>query len=276
MKYPYHLFAWGAALVLLFCGGVTAAQAADAPLTAAASVRPAAADVDPAAIAAPDGGNPFPIIIPIATAVVGAHSVRTADLDNDGDIDVIVAARGSGQVLWYENLGTNPPTFAPHVLATADGSYMAIPADINHDGWTDVVAVAVGIVNPASVELSAEQAAEPAAVAGTGKVFWLQNLLPQGQGFALRPVADGLNYPVAVHAVDLNHDDRLDIVAPTRDDGRVLWFQNNGDGSAFAARVRGPEPAGQRCRTQRRHRRRRPHRHYHRGGRHQSDRLAAQ
>ena len=192
--------------------------------------------LSPAAIAAPDGGNPFPIIIPIATAVVGAHSVRTADLDNDGDIDVIVAARGSGQVLWYENLGTNPPTFAPHVLATADGSYMAIPADINHDGWTDVVAVAVGIVNPASVEL-AEQAAEPAAVAGTGKVFWLQNLLPQGQGFALRPVADGLNYPVAVHAVDLNHDDRLDIVAPTRDDGRVLWFQNNGDGSAFAARV---------------------------------------
>jgi hypothetical protein len=36
---------------------------------------------------------------------------------------------------------------------------------------------------------------------------------------------------------DLNSDDRLDIVVPTRDDGRVLWFQNNGDGSAFAARV---------------------------------------
>ncbi len=76
-----------------------------------------------------------------------------------------------------------------------------------------------------------------AAVQGTGKVFWLENRLVQGQGFAPRPIADGLNYPVAVHAVDLNHDNKLDVVTATRDDGRVLWFENNGDGSAFAARV---------------------------------------
>ncbi len=233
MKYTYRLFVWAAALVLLLDGGVTAARAANAAPVTASSVYPSIPILEPAGTDAPAAGNPFPSIIPIATSVIGAHSVRTADFDNDGDMDVVVAARGSGQVLWYENLGTNPPTFAPHVLATADGSYMAIPADINHDGWTDVVAVAVGVVNPASADLYAD----PTAIQGTGKVFWLQNRLPQGQGFAARPIADGLNYPVAVHAVDLNSDDRLDIVVPTRDDGRVLWFQNNGDGSAFTVRV---------------------------------------
>ena len=236
MKYPYHLFAWVAALALLLTGSVTAAHAVNAVPVAASTFQPPIPDLIPAAADVPAAGNPFPSIIPIATSVVGAHSVRAADLDNDGDMDVIVAARGSGQVLWYENLGTNPPTFTPHVLATADGSYMAVPADINHDGWIDVVVVAVGVVNPASAA-SVDPYADPAAVQGTGKVFWLQNLIPQGKGFAARLVADGLNYPVAVHIVDLNRDDRLDIVVPTRDDGRVLWFQNNGDGSAFTARV---------------------------------------
>ena len=237
MKYTYYLFAWVAALVLLLGAGVTAAPAANAAPFTASSVHPSISDFEPAAAGVPDAGNPFPSIIPIATSVAGAHSVRTADLDNDGDMDVVVAARGSGQVIWYENLGTNPPTFAPRVLATADGSYMAIPADINHDGWTDVVAVAVGVVSPANADLNEAFYADPTAAQGTGKVFWLQNLLPQGQGFALRPIADGLNYPVAVHAVDLNRDDRLDIVVPTRDDGRVLWFQNNGDGGAFTVRM---------------------------------------
>jgi hypothetical protein len=223
MKYTYHLFAWVAALVCFLIGNVSS--------THAASFVPAS---DLTAVTA---GSPFPVIIPITTSASGAHSVRTADLDNDGDQDVIVAARGNGQVVWHENLGTKPPSFVARPLATADGSYMAIPADINRDGWLDILVAAVGVVNPSAAGSTGDLIAEPAAVLGTGKVFWLQNRLVQGQGFTPRPIADGLNYPVAVHAVDLNRDNKVDVVAATRDDGRILWFENNGDGSYFAPRV---------------------------------------
>jgi WD40 repeat protein len=246
MKHTYRLFAWVAALVLVLTGPlatVRAANAAPIPVltTPALSAEDTAANPSFSFQAAPQSpeiaaaGNPFPAVIPVTTSAAGAHSVRTADLDNDGDQDVIVAARGNGQVVWHENLGTTPPSFAARPLITADGSYMAVAADINRDGWTDIVVTAVGLVKPSS----AGPDANGDTAAGTGKVFWLQNQLATGQGFAPRPIADGLNYPVAVHAVDLNRDNKLDIVAATRDDGRVLWFENNGDGSGFAARVAG-------------------------------------
>ena len=91
MKYTYRLFVWAAALVLLLDGGVTAARAANVAPVTASSLHSSIPDLAPAATAVPDAGNPFPSIIPIATSVIGAHSVRTADFDNDGDMDVVVA-----------------------------------------------------------------------------------------------------------------------------------------------------------------------------------------
>lgn len=147
---------------------------------------------------------------------------------------MLAASRDDGNIVLHTNQGGQPPTFAASLLTTAAGSYMAVPADLNHDGWLDVVVAAVGTVDPSAA--AATQAGADAAQ-GTGKVFWLQNKLAQGQGFTPRLIADGLNYPVAVHAVDLNRDSRLDVAVATRDDGRILWYENNGDGGSFAAHV---------------------------------------
>ena len=34
-----------------------------------------------------------------------SHELRPADMDGDGDLDVVVAAYGSNSMAWYENLG---------------------------------------------------------------------------------------------------------------------------------------------------------------------------
>ena len=58
----------------------------------------------------------------------GARSVHAADMDGDGDADVLVASVNDGKVAWHENSGADPPTWTEHqiILGTdADGAVIA-------------------------------------------------------------------------------------------------------------------------------------------------------
>jgi len=197
-------------------------------LSTAANQQP---DVTPAGLLVGDG-DPFPVTIPLATDAMGAHSVNAADLDRDGDLDVIAASRGDGKVVWHKNLGGQPARFAVQTLTVAPGVYVAIPADLNRDGWPDILIAAVTNLDPSAAGVDSQQ-----AVTGAGKILWLENRLKIGQGFQLRSVAEGLNYPVAVLAVDLDRDGDLDILSATRDDGRITWYENRSNGAVFVARL---------------------------------------
>ena len=85
----------------------------------------------------------------------------------------------------------------------------------------DIVGAAVGTLNPAAAD-------SESAAAGGGSVFWLQNNLPAAPAFVRRDIAIGLNYPVNVHVADLEGDGDADVLAATRDDNRITWYENNG------------------------------------------------
>ena len=73
-------------------------------------------------------------------------SVEAADLDGDGDKDLVVAAFGyrkTGSVLVLENRTADwaRPAFSPLTLDARPGAVRALSTDINHDGRLDVVAV---------------------------------------------------------------------------------------------------------------------------------------
>ena len=60
----------------------------------------------------------------ISTAADGAHSVFAADVDGDGDTDVLSASALDDKIAWYENDGDSPPSFTERIISTAaDGAY---------------------------------------------------------------------------------------------------------------------------------------------------------
>lgn len=177
---------------------------------------------------------PFASEVVIAENALGAHSVASAEFDRDGRLDILSASREDGQIIWHRNIGNLK--FRPIVLTVAGGAYMAIPADLNRDGYTDAVAVAVGALAPSAA--TTPEADAPAT--GDGAVFWLRNNLGAGRvQFTRFDIDVGLAYPVAVHAADIDGDGDLDVLVTTRDGHQVLLYENDGAGDApsFTRRV---------------------------------------
>ena len=71
----------------------------------------------------------------IATSADEAKSVEVADMDNDGDLDIVSASKADNTIAWYENNGAADPTFTAADIATsAAGANKVSLVDIDNDG----------------------------------------------------------------------------------------------------------------------------------------------
>jgi hypothetical protein len=148
----------------------------------------------------------------ITSLVDGAYSVYAADLDGDGDVDVLSASYNDDTVAWYQNLGGGQ--FGPQRVLTrsADAVTSVCAADLDGDGDVDV--------------LSAD--AHFAGGTYRGQVLWYENL---GGGLfaAGRVVREGNGISLAsVCAPDVDGDGDADVLSLVG--GRIGWNANLGAG----------------------------------------------
>ena len=73
----------------------------------------------------------------------GAQSVFAADMDGDGDIDIVSAAMSDDTIAWYENNGAADPSWiaaadGEWIATSADGAYSVFAADMDGDGDLDI------------------------------------------------------------------------------------------------------------------------------------------
>ena len=83
-----------------------------------------------------DGQGTFSAQKTITTQTDGAWSVYAADIDGDGDVDVLSAASFDDKVAWYENTDGQGTFVKTH---QANGAWSVYAADLDGDGDIDVL-----------------------------------------------------------------------------------------------------------------------------------------
>ncbi|MCB9004936.1 MAG: VCBS repeat-containing protein [Ardenticatenaceae bacterium] len=143
----------------------------------------------------------------ITTAALGARWVFAADLDNDGDLDVLSASRADDTIAWYENDGAADPSFTAHAITTtADGAYGVYAADLDNDGDLDI--------------LSASD--------NDDTIAWYENDGAADPSFTAHDITTAANGAYGVYAADLDNDGDLDVLSASYADGTIAWYQNDG------------------------------------------------
>lgn len=149
--------------------------------------------------------------IDISLSTANVDDVHAADLDGDGDMDIISASSGDEKIAWYANEGMNGfGTQRIIATQTANGGFsLDIDAvDMDGDGDIDVLA----------------------ALSTDGKLAWYRN---DGLGdFGPEEIiSTGAYTSGSVHVADLDGDGDPDVVYGSYQFyQRVAWFANDGSG----------------------------------------------
>ncbi len=147
----------------------------------------------------------------IITRADRPRSVFAADLDGDGDIDVLSASSADDKIAWYQNtngLGTFGP---PRVITTeADGAFSVFAADLDGDGDVDVLSASIG----------------------DNKITWYENSDGLGM-FEPRLITDTAYAPQSVFAADLDRDGDIDVLSASFGLNMIAWYENSDGRGAF-------------------------------------------
>ncbi len=139
------------------------------------------------------------------------ESIDAADIDGDGDIDILsgaYAVDGNPSLIWYENDGTDTFTAHPISISLSDAAF-AKAADLDKDGDTDII---TGVWNDDDTD---------------GAIAWYEN--DGNENFTEHIVIRGKNHVGTVLCVDLDKDGDTDIVAALSGQGAVGWYENDGN-----------------------------------------------
>ena len=164
-------------------------------------------------------GNPDPSFSRniIYTGSWAAMDITSADMDNDGDLDIITASDALDKVAWFENNGASDPTFVRRSISTSYSSHNDVyVADLDGDGDLDIISVAWY-----------EDA-----------LAWYENDGNDDPGFSEHVISTNLDYVRDVYASDIDGDGDTDIFTASGSDDKIAWFDNDGSSDpVFTERI---------------------------------------
>jgi len=150
----------------------------------------------------------------IITEIPNSFPIRifSADLDGDGDKDILVASFGDDEIGWYENLdGLGNFSARRLINSNLSNARDAIVADIDNDGDLDVIATSVS--------------------SSVGKIFWFENVDGLGTFGAQHLISNTANGLRSIFAADVDGNGTMDIISASFQGNTVAWYANDGLGN---------------------------------------------
>ena len=153
----------------------------------------------------------------VANYFSSATSVYAADVDGDGDMDVLGA--GNDDIAWWENTDGAGTVWTEH---TVDGdfyeAYSVYAADVDGDGDMDVLGAAYDVWSKTAND----------------DVAWWENLNGSGTVWTEHTIDNPNGGAVSVYAADIDGDGDIDVLAAAYNINDIIWWENtDGAGTAW-------------------------------------------
>ena len=194
----------------------------------------------------------------IAAGPNGVTALRNADMDNDGDFDLVCTSRLDNTVCWFENLN-GLGSFGPRQVITSTALSVAdvAIADLDSDGDNDVAYVSNGsaddllwqpnmgagtfgatqVIN-SNIDSNGALTLAAADVDSDGdidiivgeanKATWSENLYGQANFEPPKIISSEVSTLTSTQLLDAENDGDLDILLTSSGNNKVIWFKNQG------------------------------------------------
>ncbi|MEM1177496.1 MAG: ECF-type sigma factor [Acidobacteriota bacterium] len=207
---------------------------------------------------------PFGAEQSIGTFFDAAISVDLGDIDKDGDLDVVGAASGDGDISWWENTAGDGSAWTERVVATDFPQIQSVRLeDLDSDGDLDILAASRGdsIVRfwrnqgqgmtwatqdiqtafsganfAIAADMDKDGALDVVASSLTG-VTWWENRFVTGVFWVRNDIEVTGDQPTSLAVADLDSDGDPDVLATLAGTDEVVWYENTaGNASAWTRR----------------------------------------
>lgn len=138
------------------------------------------------------------------------REVYSADIDGDGDLDVVTTGNGSDGTTWFENTVGDGSSWTPRVILST-ATLASSAADMDGDGDVDVLI----------------------ALYSADDVVWMENAAGDGTSWTQRNIDTNFDDPRCIVAADMDGDGDPDVLAAGWAGTDFAWWENT-DGNAGA------------------------------------------
>ncbi len=142
----------------------------------------------------------------------GAFSVYAADVDGDGDVDVLGGAISDHNLIWWENTTGDGTVWIRHAVQGSHDAGLVHAADVDGDGDVDVVG----------------------AGTATDMIAWWENTAGDGTLWTRHTIDGAYDGAHGVDAADVDGDGDVDVLGAATEANDLTWWENTaGDGTVW-------------------------------------------